>query len=126
MLDAALGFDIDLGTGYGLSPDIHMNEKSIYTFLGLCHRAGAMLSGGDQLMDGLKNKKGKLLLIAEDTSPRTAKELAAVAERTNTPCRVFGKKEELGQALGKGQRSALLILDSGFAKAVAKKLEAGR
>lgn len=126
VLSSVSDFGMGMGTGYGLSPDIHMNEKAIYTFLGLCHRAGAMLSGGDQLMDGLKNKKGKLLLIAEDTSPRTSKELAAVAERTHTPCRIFGKKEELGQALGKGQRSALLIMDSGFAKAVAKKLEAGR
>ncbi len=103
-----------------------MNEKAIYTFLGLCHRAGAMLSGGDQLMDGLKHKKGKLLIIAEDTSPRTSKELTAVADRTGTPYQVFGKKEELGQALGKGVRTALLITDSGFAKAVVKKLEASR
>lgn len=85
-----------------------------------------MLSGNDQLRDGLKNKKGKLLIIAEDTSPRTAKELRDMAERTHTACEIFGTKEELGQALGKGVRGAVLITDNGFAKAVVKKLEAGR
>lgn len=103
-----------------------MGNENLYRFLGLAQRAGCVLSGNDQLRDGLKNKKGKLLLIAEDASERTAKEYRMMAENSGISCVVFGEKDKLGQALGKGVRTALLLTDSGFCGAVLKKLEAGR
>lgn len=103
-----------------------MQTENIYRFLGLAQRAGAVLSGNEQLRDGLKNRKGKLLLIAEDASERTAKDLREMAARANISCRMFGEKEKLGQALGKGVRTAILITDGGFCRAVLKKLDAGR
>lgn len=101
-----------------------MNEKALYQFLGLCQRAGAMLSGNEQLRDGLRNKKGRLLLITEDASPRTVKDYQLMAQRAQIPCRIFGEKEILGRALGKGVRTAVLITDEGFSKAVLKKMDA--
>lgn len=103
-----------------------MENENIYRFLGLAQRAGRVLSGNDQLRDGIKNKKGTLVLLAEDASERTAKEIRAMAETAGISLMVFGEKEKLGQALGKGGRAALLLTDSGFAKAVRKKIEAGR
>lgn len=103
-----------------------MNDKDIYQFLGLAQKAGRLLSGADQLESGLKHKKGMLLLIAEDASERTAKEYRAAAEKSRIPWRAFGEKEKLGQALGKGVRTAVLVTDSGFANAVLAKLDAGR
>lgn len=103
-----------------------MNEKAIYQFLGLAQKAGFLLSGSDQLTDELKHKKGALLLITEDASERTAKEYRAMAERSGIPWRLFGEKEKLGRALGKGVRTAVLVTDSGFSKAVCQKLDAGR
>ncbi len=101
-----------------------MNPKALYQFLGLCHKAGAMLSGDQQLRDGLKHKKGKLLLIAEDASPRTIKDYQLMAQRAQIPWRMFGEKEILGSALGKGIRTAVLITDTGFSKALLKKMDA--
>ena len=49
-----------------------------------------------------------------------------MAERNRIPWRLFGEKEKLGRALGKGVRTAVLVTDSGFAKAVCRKLDAGR
>lgn len=103
-----------------------MNDKAIYQFLGLAQKAGFLLSGREQLMDGLKHKKGTLLLITEDASERTAGEYRAIAERNRIPWRTFGEKEKLGQALGKGVRTAVLITDNGFGQAVCRKLDAGR
>lgn len=103
-----------------------MNEKAMYQFLGLARKAGCLLSGSEQVRDGLKHKKGTLLLIAEDASERTAEELRTMAERNRIAWRIFGEKEKLGQALGKGVRTAVLVTDSGFGKAVCEKLDAGR
>lgn len=102
-----------------------MNDEAIYRFLGLGQRAGYMLSGSQQLRDGLKNRKGKLLIITEDTSERTRKELTAMAERYCIEWRLFGNKDDLGRALGKGVRTAVLITDGGFGRAVRSRLDAG-
>ena len=101
-----------------------MNETRLYQFLGLCQKAGALMSGSEQLRDGIRNKKGYLLLIAEDTSPKTIKEYQMTADRAQIPWRIFGQKEILGRALGKGVRTAVLITDEGFSNAVLKKMDA--
>lgn len=103
-----------------------MNDENIYKFLGLAQKAGCLLSGNEQLHAGLRNKKGCLLLIAEDTAENTAKEYREMAERQNISWCTFGEKEKLGEALGKGVRTAVLVTDKGFGAAVMKKLAARR
>lgn len=103
-----------------------MNERGVYQFLGLAQKAGRILSGSDQIREGLKHKKGTLLLIAEDASERTSGEYRALAEQYRIDWRIFGEKEKLGRALGKGVRTAVLLTDSGFGNAVREKLDAGR
>lgn len=97
-------------------------DESAYRFLGLMQKAGKTLSGNLQLADGLKKGNGVLLLIAEDASDRTKEEYRRAAENRHIPCRIAGEKGRLGRALGKGERSAVLITDRGFAKALEKKL----
>lgn len=70
-----------------------MNDKAIYQFLGLAQKAGFLLSGSEQLMDGLKHKKGTLLLITEDASERTAGEYRAIAERNRIPGGLSAKRK---------------------------------
>lgn len=91
--------------------------------LGLCMKAGRLLSGNEQVSEGLKKGQGVLLIVTEDSSPRTKDEYIKAAERLHLPCRLFGEKERLGQALGKGVRTAALITDQGFGRAIAEKID---
>ena len=100
-----------------------MNESRIYGLLGLCQKAGRLLSGDMQIRDGLKKKKGCLFLIAADSSEQTRKTYIGMAEAIRIPWLIIGSKEELGRAIGKGQRTAVLITDAGFAKAVRTRIE---
>lgn len=101
-------------------------DEPIYRMLGLCMKAGRLLSGNEQVSEGLKKAKtpkSMLLLITEDSSQRTKDEYQRAAERAHISCRIFGEKERLGQALGKGVRTAALITDKGFGQAIMKKID---
>ncbi|WP_296098455.1 ribosomal L7Ae/L30e/S12e/Gadd45 family protein [Dialister sp.] len=98
-------------------------DEPIYRMLGLCMKAGKLLSGNEQVSEGLKKRQAVLLIVTEDSSPRTKDEYIKAAERLHLPCRLFGEKERLGQALGKGVRTAALITDQGFGRAIAEKID---
>lgn len=98
-------------------------DEPIYRMLGLCMKAGRLLSGNEQVSEGLKKGQGVLLLVTEDSSPRTKDEYIKAAERFHISSKIFGEKERLGQALGKGVRTAALITDKGFGRAIAEKID---
>lgn len=85
-----------------------MNEP-IYRLLGLCMKAGRLLSGSEQIKTAVKDGKGILLILAEDSSERTKEEYIRLAKLSGITWRIFGEKEKLGHAVGKGIRAAILI-----------------
>ena len=98
-----------------------MNKK-IYQFIGLCMKAGCLMSGNEQIADKLKKGKGELLIITEDSSMNTKNEYISSANKAGISYIIFGEKEQMGNALGKSIRTAVLIMDKGFAEALRKKL----
>jgi ribosomal protein L7Ae-like RNA K-turn-binding protein len=98
-------------------------SEAVYRFLGLGQKAGFLLSGDMQIRDGIKKRKGFLLILSEDASPKTAETYRMMAERQKLEIRVFGEKYKLGQYLGKSERTAVLITDEKFGKAVRDKLD---
>ena len=92
-----------------------MNEP-IYRLLGLCMKAGRLLSGSEQIKTAVKDGKGILLILAEDSSERTKEEYIRLAKLSGITWRIFGEKEKLGHAVGKGIRAAILIWDVASAK----------
>ena len=97
-----------------------MNEP-IYRLLGLCMKAGRLLSGSEQIKTAVKDGKGILLILAEDSSERT-KDIR-LAKLSGITWRIFGEKEKLGHAVGKGIRAAILISDSGFGTSLLQRID---
>lgn len=95
-----------------------MTER-IYSLLGIARRAGKITSGESQVEAMLKKGKGKLLVLAED-APGTHKKYSQWASDLDIPIFIFGDKQELGKAIGLSQRSTVLVMDEGFAKAILK------
>ena len=96
-----------------------MNEP-IYRLLGLCMKAGRLLSGSEQVKTAVKDGKGILLILAEDSSERTKEEYIRLAKLSGITWRIFG---ELGHAVGKGIRAAILISDSGFGTSLLQRID---
>ena len=76
-----------------------MNEP-IYRLLGLCMKAGRLLSGSEQIKTAVKDGKGILLILAEDSSERTKEEYIRLAKR-----------------------AAILISDSGFGTSLLQRID---
>ena len=93
-----------------------MNTR-ILSLIGIARRAGKIATGDAQVEAMLKKRKGFLLIMAEDASG-AQKKYNQWAGDLKLPILVIGTKLELGHSIGLSPRSAVLILDQGFAKAI--------
>ncbi|TGE31221.1 ribosomal L7Ae/L30e/S12e/Gadd45 family protein [Desulfosporosinus sp. Sb-LF] len=93
-----------------------MNTR-ILSLIGIARRAGKIGSGDAQIEAMLKKRKGFLLIIAEDALGAQKKYIQWAGD-LKLPVVVIGTKLEIGNSIGLSPRSAVLILDQGFAKAI--------
>lgn len=93
-----------------------MTDKLI-GLLGMCRRAGRLTMGFDAVV-ALCKEPNTLLLLADDASPRTVKELRFRAD--GAPLyRLPLSKEEAARALGSHKPVACLaVTDDGFSRAI--------
>ncbi len=100
-----------------------MDENKIYSLLGLCQKAGKIVSGEFSVENAVKSGKARLVLISSDASDNTAKKFRDKCEYYGVPQFTFGEKDKLGHAIGKEVRTSIAITDNGFAKTLQKNLE---
>ncbi|MGI6106791.1 MAG: L7Ae/L30e/S12e/Gadd45 family ribosomal protein [Lachnospiraceae bacterium] len=94
----------------------------ILSFLGLAEKAGKAETGGFAVDKAVKDGRAYLVIVASDASARTRKSLSDLCAYYHVAMRIYADKETLGAAAGKDGRSCVAITDSGFAKALEKKL----
>jgi ribosomal protein L7Ae-like RNA K-turn-binding protein len=92
-------------------------NSRIQSLIGIARRAGKVASGDAQVEAFLKKRAGNLLILAED-APGAHKKYDQWAKDLKLPVVITGTKQELGHCIGLSPRSAVLILDQGFAKAI--------
>lgn len=95
-------------------------DAKIYSLLGLAQRAGQLISGDMSLENALRKGQGELLLIAADCGANNRKKYEHLATREKIEYILLGNRDELGEAIGKGHRAAVLVMNTGFAEAIRK------
>lgn len=105
------------------SKDVIMISNKIYSFLGLCTKAGKLSSGDETCEKIIKSLKAKLIIIAEDASNNTVKKFSNMSEYRQVPIRIFGEKQLLGRFTGKETRAVLVINDNGFANKLIEQID---
>lgn len=101
-----------------------MND-SIFGFLGLMRRAGALAVGAEEAFDMARESKARLLCVAADAAANTVSAMHNAAAQRETPIPLVVldcTKRQLGAALGTGECAALAVLDTGFALSLCQKL----
>lgn len=91
-------------------------DKELCFALGLAQRAGKLASGDQTVEAYLKKGKAKYLLVASDVSPRTKEKLEKLCKAQGVPYGCALTRIEMGDAIGKSPRAAVLLLDSHFLK----------
>ena len=91
------------------------DRQKVLNLIGLATKAGKTASG-----EFMTEKF--LVIVSEEASDNTRKMFTNMCTYYEVPIYFFGKKSEIGHAMGKEMRASLVILDAGFAKAVVKLL----
>lgn len=86
-------------------------------------RARKVSIGAAETEAALRQGKAKLIVLAEDVSPRVRRSLVEAAERANVRVGEFGDKSRLGFALARSEVGAVALSDPGFAATVHHELE---
>lgn len=100
-----------------------MKQNRVFSMIGLAARARKAAGGEFSVEKAIKSGNAYLVIISSDASDNTKKKFSNMCKFYQVPLYFFGEKQELGHAMGKGQRSSMAVLDEGFAKAVAEKLK---
>lgn len=98
-----------------------MANNNIAFALGLAQKAGKTASGDLSVRGALKSGKGKLLVLASDAAPNSKKDMLYLAEQAHIPVVEALTRDELGYAIGKARRTAVVIMDSNFANMIKNK-----
>jgi len=88
--------------------------------LGFAQRAGKLASGEKACEANIKNGKAKLFILASDATDGTKKNFINMCNNNNVSLQIFGTKSQLGLAIGKSHRSAIVILDKDFVTGLSK------
>lgn len=104
-------------------PMIRSGVKAL-RLLGLSQKAGELKSGSALAIEAIRGRKAALAMLAQDASEGTKKVLQDKCRSYAVPLIVLPfTKEELGRAIGKGERSALALVSKGLAESLIKALE---
>ncbi len=92
-----------------------MNDK-LLSLLGIARRAGRLSLGFDVAAEAMRSGKSSLLLLADDLSERTMRNITETARQTDTQTIVLNiSMEQLGGSVGKAV-GIISVNDAGFAK----------
>ena len=98
-------------------------DRKLLQLIGLCQRAGRLVSGETGVLNAIRSNEAELIIIAEDASDNTKKKFTNSVTFYQKQMVIVGDKYELGRAIGKEERSILAVTDSGFAKKIAELID---
>ena len=101
-----------------------MKLNKALSLISLATKAGKTASGEFCTEKEVKTGMAALVLVAEDASENTKKKFQNMCEFYEVPIYFYGDKDTLGHAMGKEFRASLAVTDPGFAKGIAKHIEA--
>lgn len=95
-----------------------MAEDKILTFLGFCRKAGKLIAGTEKVTELIKKGGPCLVMLSQDISPKTEKELKYHARGTNAVfIRLEFDRETVAHATNT-TAGVLATADEGFSKAI--------
>lgn len=95
------------------------NDAKVLSLLGLCQRAGQLISGEELVLDDVRKRKVSLVILANDASANTEKKVKDKCSYYTIPAYMTSDRYALGQAIGKEARVVLGVRSEGFAKKIA-------
>ena len=93
-----------------------MNRPAL-NLLGLCMRAGRLVSGEQAVLNAIRSGKARLVVVDAGASQNTQKMFADSCEYYDV-ARIMAPEGALGAAIGRPGRMAAAVTDEGFARRI--------
>jgi len=101
-----------------------INNK-LLGLLGICAKAGKIVSGADACLEEIKTNSVKLLIIAEDASDKTKKNYIFYGDKYNIPVAIASTVDNLSKAIGKKNRAIIGVKDINLSNEIQKIINGG-
>jgi ribosomal protein L7Ae-like RNA K-turn-binding protein len=88
-----------------------MQENKFYRFMGIAKKSGAVIAGDHMVEKELNRGSLRLVVVANDTSPRILAKYLRFCQELSIPVLQVGTKEALGKAIGKEQAAVIGFKD---------------
>lgn len=99
--------------------------NKVHGLLGITAKAGKIISGTDIVLEGISKKQVYLVLVAEDASEKTIKNITFSCQKENVEIIIFGDIFNNSKAIGKQNRAIIGIKDKNLADAIKKLILGG-
>lgn len=93
-----------------------MNKQKLAAWLGLAYRAGGVVTGEQACLAEMRKGRARLVLVAEDAGANRKKKYRDKSAYYRVPLVEALRKDELGRAVGKGERAVIVIVHPSFAE----------
>jgi len=97
-------------------------RKEFLNFLGLANRAGALTTGTEQVLTGVRSGKVKLVVVDATISDGTLKKIKDKCKFYNVEMVQGPASINIGLAIGSENRKVIGVIDVNFAKGLKDKL----
>lgn len=87
--------------------------------LGLAQRSGNLISGEALVLNAVRSREAKVIILASDASENTTKQFLNKCEHYRIPVLNDFDRDEISNAIGK-MRTVVAITDGGFAGSLQK------
>jgi predicted RNA-binding protein YlxR (DUF448 family) len=86
-------------------------HERLAALLGMARKSSQIISGGSQVLAALdRPERLQAVILADDVSAGVAEKVVSKAEGRALPCLRFSTKADLGQLLGRGERSVTALI----------------
>lgn len=95
-------------------------NKRVLGMLGISAKAGKVVCGTDATIEDIEKHKVKLVIVAENASDRTKKNMKFVCDKNKVPIFEFGDIDEISKTIGKSNKAIIGIKSKSLSEEIAK------
>lgn len=95
-------------------------NRRVLGMLGLSSKAGKMVCGTDATIGEIERHKVALVIVAEDASEKTKKNMKFICEKNKVKIIEFGKIDEISRTIGKNNKAIIGIKSKSLADGILK------
>lgn len=97
---------------------INKSDEKILGMIGLCKRAGKLITGEQAVLESLRNSSSALIIISSDASAGTVKKITDKCKNYKKDYIVFSDRYTLGKYTKKEYAVSVSVNDMNFAKKI--------